>query len=511
MTTRRQEIPAAAWERLNQLRMEDELLRKSVAAQVGTSIPQLFYQAETYIVNPSNVGTGILSRMIETDDTVSSSVQFKTLMALSKVGEYHHDKTEISDFVNDFLSKLRRPTWRASMEAMLSAYHYGFSVTECVFGLDAKLRKYPVRLATYHPSTLAFEVDQYGQVTENGVIQFIQQTSQVSNPNWTWSNYRYGYQVQNPFTTPTDRLLPYRIPFVYQYGLTRIPRSKVIHITNLPMFSFGSPYGKTAVRTAHLAWQLKVFFMRQLGIAGKRAATPTLWGTAPQNMNKLKVTRPDGTVAELTPTQALRDMLAQRETDDAVITGPEGAGYKLTALANEANLDGFLNVINALNVWIFRCFLLPSLVMTDGSAGSRSLGDKHFQMVDRIAENDADQFTEAVVNDLIEPVVRDNFGEQDDYGHFKRRPQNLEERERLANMFVNLGNAGWLKAHVEEDMDYVRSSLSLPDDADTSFSVTDEEGATPPAGTKVPAAKDKPEGSPKEKPEPPAGENKGEE
>jgi hypothetical protein len=468
-------IPPQALERIEALQAEEEILEKSVAHQTGTSIPTLFADAATFIVNPSNVGTGILSRMVETDDTVSSAVQFKTLMVLAKIGEYHHEDAEIADFVNDFLSKLKRPTWQQTMESMLSATAYGFSVSETVFGLNKKLQKVPVRIPTYHPSTLAFETDPFGNVTEQGILQFIHQFNQYSNPNNMWQKISYGFQVKNPFTTPTDRLMPTRIPFVSNYGMARIPRNKVVHHVNLAGLSFGSPYGKTAVRTAHLPWQLKVFFMRQMGIAGKRASTPTLWGTAPMGTNNVLYKSPDAPKGDkgelLSPAQALKAMLSDRETDDAIVTGTDKDGYHLEALTNTANMDGFLNVINNLDVRMFRCFLLPSLVMTDGSAGSRALGDKHFQIVDHISSIEADNFGQTVINDLIERVIIENFGEQNDYGKFTKRPQSVEERERLANMFGTLTTSGIMKTHVPEDMDYMRSSLSLPKDADKSFDI----------------------------------------
>jgi hypothetical protein len=468
-------------DRLSQLAEEEKVLEKSVAAQVGTSIPTLYSQAQTFIINPSNVGTAILSRMVETDDTISSAVQFKILMVLSKIGEYHHENSEISDFVNGFLSKLKRPTWQQTMESMLSATAYGFSLSEVVFGLNKNLQKVPVRIPTYHPSTIAFEADQFGQVTPDGIIQFVQQYSQFSNPNNVWQRISYGFTVKNPFTTPTDRITPTRMPFMNTFGMARIPRNKVVHHINLAGLSFGSPYGKTAVRTAHLPWQLKVFFMRQMGIAGKRAATPTLWGAAPHGTNSVRYKNPETGQTELmTPAEAMQAMLADRETDDAIVTGPTDKGYNLEVLANAATMDGFLGVINNLDVRMFRAFLLPSLVMTDGSAGSRALGDKHFQIVDHISGIEADNFGQTVVNDLIERVVIENFGEQDEYGHFTKRPQSVEERERLAAMFGTLTTSGIMKTHVPQDMDYMRSSLSLPKDMDKSFDVdpdqvTDEE------------------------------------
>jgi phage gp29-like protein len=180
--------------------------------------------------------------------------------------------------------------------------------------------------------------------------------------------------------------------------------------------------------------------------------------------------RGDGQTVEDTPIEVLSRILSDREGDDSVVTGPEDIGYKLTAITAQMDLNQYLAVLNWLDTQMFRAFLLPSLVMTDGSAGSRALGDKHFQIVDRIAEEESQLFTQTIINQLIRPAIEMNFGEQDDYGHFSARPQNIEERERLANMFSSLANAGFMKAYDKTDGDFVRSSLHLPEQ-DESFYV----------------------------------------
>lgn len=465
-------IPQAAFARFQELEREEQNVRQSIGDQRGTEIPSLYGFNSTFLVNPSNIGTGILARMIELDDTIASAHMFSNLMVLAKIGEYHHEKRQdIADFVNESLNNLIRPTWQEAKESMLSARGFGFSVTEKVYGLNNLYQKVPVRLPTYHPSTIAFEVDQTGQITDDGVLQFVLQYNQMSNPNNIWAKINYGWKVKNPFETPSDRLHPTRIPFLYQYGLTRIPRDKVIHHVGNAGMSFGNPYGKTPVRTAHLLWQLKVFFLKQMGIAGKRNATSKLWATAPKGEANVKVRRADGTDDLVSPREAVRKMLAEAEMDDGIVTGTENEGYKIEVLQSLANLGDFVAVINAIDVWMFRCWLLPSLVMTDGSAGSRSLGDKHFEIVDHVAGSDAEKFTKTLMVDLIQPMIIDNFGTQKDYGGFTNRPQSTQEREILSNIYNTLTTSGWMKPHVKEDMDFVRKSLSLPKDMDRGFDI----------------------------------------
>lgn len=467
-------IPPAAWERFTELREEEQDIKKSWAGQIGTSIPKLWTGVNSFILNPSNVGTGMIARMLQTDETVMGAMMFKNLMMLSKIGEYHHDNTEIADHINETLSAMKYPSWNESLEAQSSSHGFGFSNTEITSGLNKKLQRIPVRLSTYHPSTMAFEADNHGQITPMGILQFTYQYGQARNPNNWFPRIQYGWKVKNPFETPTDRLVPWRMPFFAQYGLARIPRLKVIHHTSQPMTNFGSPYGQTSVRTAHLSWQLKQFLLKQTGIAVKRSATPLIWGAAPSGKAAVEVKdHKRGTKKLLSPRKALQLVLGDRETDDAVVTGSTEEGYNIQAIEGSANFDQLGGLLDRLDVRIFRSFLLPSLVMTDGSAGSRSLGDKHFQIVDFIASEEAKKFSQDLINDLIEPWVKDNFGDQDNYGYFGTRPQNIEERERLAGIYTNLTTSGWMKPYVKDDMEFVRKTLSLPKDTDTSFDLRD--------------------------------------
>lgn len=457
-------------ERAEEILEQDRMLEQIMNDQIGTDIPRTFTSLKhNFIIDPSNVGTGIIDRMIKTDDTINSAVQFKIMMIMSKIGEYEHEDKNIQAFVQAFLNDFKEPTWQAAMESMLSYHGYKFSVTEIVYEIDDELRKKPIKLSTYHPSTIAFEVDRVGEITPDGILQYTQQRGLSLNVNARFQSIRHGFRVVNPFTTPVDRLFPYRVPVIDQLGLVRIPKSKVIHLVGQQWHGFGNPYGNSGVRTAHLLWQLKVFMLKQMGILAKRKGSPKIHGNAPAGMQKVEVTKPDGSKAEVSTQEALRLMLQDIVNTDSIVTGPETDGWKLTVLDDSIDPTAFSSVINELNTWMFRCFLLPSLVMTDGSAGSRALGDKHFEIVDRIAEADAEKFTENIINQMIERVILENFGPQIDYGKFGRRPQTTEERLRLASMFGQLANDGWMSPAFEADMRQVRDSLHLAADDDGFF------------------------------------------
>lgn len=463
---KRESALRVAIERINAFKDEKNQFDKIIQAQVGATVPEFFGALKTAVVNPSAIGVGILDRMIETDDTISSALEFKILMILARIGEYHHEDPKIRKFVQHFIKEMKAPTWEQALEGVLSACGFGFSVTEILWAIDRDMHIYPRALKTYHPSTICFEMDREG-VTEDGVLQFTSQFSQTANPNRIYPAVRHGWKVQTTFETPPDRLTPYRVPYINNFGVVRIPRTKVIHHAYRAGRAFGSPYGKTPVRTAHLAWQLKNFFIKQLGIAGDKASMPTVVGRTPKSGQSVEFKDRDGVKKTMSAREAMLEMLKDIKSKDSVVIGSESEGYAIDVLQNTVQLSSFTDVINNLNVYIFRCFLIPSLVMTDGSSGSRSLGDKHFEIVGHIADVDARNFKQTLINDLIQPAIEKNFGPQESYGEFQKRHQSTEEIERLANIFFTLANTGFVDPTDKDDFSHVRKSVGLPEKAES--------------------------------------------
>jgi hypothetical protein len=455
-------------------------LIESPDGQTGVSIPRWYGLLNTFVTNPSNVSIGIIDRMIKTDDTVLCAVHFKATMMLSKIGEYQHDDNKIEDFVRDFLGKIKRPNWKQSLQGQASKVGYGFSTSEFMMGLNKKNQKVPMKVKSYHPSTMCFEVDPWGEVTEWGIVQFIIQSAQISNPNNYFPYFQYGFKVENPFETPNDRLLPYRMAFINNYGLVRIWKHKVIHHIENDMLSFGSPYGNTGVRTAHLAWQMKVFVMKQLGIATKSNALPFLHAAAPMKNNQVKVQDPrTKAFTDFNPIEAMKDLLRKRQSNDSIVTGSEEDGYKITSIMNQCDLEQIIDVLKFLNTMIFRSFVIPSLVVTDGE-GSRSLGEKQFEIVDQMASEDAENFADNIVDQMIKRTIIENFGEQDNYGEFAKKPLSLAERKELSDMFCNLANAGWMSPLDKSQGDHVASVLDIPERDDDFYLNPNANGAGEP-------------------------------
>jgi hypothetical protein len=175
----------------------------------------------------------------------------------------------------------------------------------------------------------------------------------------------------------------------------------------------------------------------------------------------------------------MKDLLRKRQSNDSIVTGSEEDGYKITSIMNQCDLEQIIDVLKFLNTMIFRSFVIPSLVVTDGE-GSRSLGEKQFEIVDQMASEDAENFADNIVDQMIKRTIIENFGEQDNYGEFAKKPLSLAERKELSDMFCNLANAGWMSPLDKSQGDHVASVLDIPERDDDFYLNPNANGAGEP-------------------------------
>ena len=94
--------------------------------QRGTSIPALFSQFYKFIQNPSSVSVETFKRMVDTDDTVGSGMDFLTTCLAARIGRYTHKSKEITQWVNETLEEIDGG-WVNALKEMLSATWAGYS------------------------------------------------------------------------------------------------------------------------------------------------------------------------------------------------------------------------------------------------------------------------------------------------------------------------------------------------------------------------------------------------
>lgn len=90
-----------------------------------------YEQASGYILPPRDEALGRYRRMVQTDATVAACLEFVTMSALSRLGEYQHEDPKIREFVR-MNFELLDGSFVDLCRELLSCLWAGFSVAEIV-------------------------------------------------------------------------------------------------------------------------------------------------------------------------------------------------------------------------------------------------------------------------------------------------------------------------------------------------------------------------------------------
>lgn len=429
--------------------------------QRGTNIPALYNQVYKFIQNPSTVSVETFRRMVDTDETIGSGVDFLTTCLAARMGEYTHPNDEVASWVNDRLEEIDGG-WTNSMKEMLSACWAGFSVAEKVWA-NTTHGFVPRKLVHLPPGTLLFETNRTGELTYDGILQY----QRNYNPALFGGGvaYLFGFSSMAPSfsqnsTRPDiyaklgDYPFPLRSPNIFSYLSIRIPIRKCIHYSWDAQGKFGSPYGKSLLRRAYKHWVLKDSVMQFLAVALDRKGTPLqVWYVDPNatfidaekwNGQPIDPSQNIGIRAQLAVKNALKNV----HNDSVVIMpGKKGQFVEHDVIQQSSNAADFIATLNYLDSRIMRALLIPTLVFSSGDgAGSFALGQEHAKTFDKLCDGFLGGFKQVLIHQLVREMICYNFPpeawEDDGFGEFGSRELSQEERQKemeCVTAAVNLG------------------------------------------------------------------------
>ncbi|MCK5358320.1 MAG: DUF935 family protein [Elusimicrobiales bacterium] len=289
------------------------------------------------------------------DDQVKAVLNIKKSIIIGNGWQVVCDNKEIKEYVENNLKTLNEDsieeTFEESVNDMLSAFDYGFSLTECVYKIISG--KYLInKLRVRPPHTFRFEMDVKGNVTE-----------------------------------------------VIQSGETDLPfkPSKFIHYAH--QMEFGNPYGLSDLNSAYLPWKIKKFFVKMWAKYGERFGTPTIHGKFEDGANKEDI-------------DAFFDIMESMQ-NNTVLATPKSAEVEFIFAGKEAS-DLYDNAIDKFNLWIARSILVPDLLGLSGSkteGGSFALGQKQFDLFLATIKKDRNMLAKKITRRVIMPMVNANWGE----------------------------------------------------------------------------------------------------
>lgn len=474
--------------------------------QRGTPIPALFNQFYKFIQNPSSVSVETFKRMIDTDDTIGSGVDFLTTCLAARLGRYTHPSKEITDHVNKALNKVRGG-FTNNVKEITSASWAGFFVGEKVFGNDDELGFIPIKIVPMPPSTLLFETERTGEISDDGILQY----QRNFNPyllgrgvgNFGGSvGAGFGYSQgaggrPDVFARLGDLPFALRTANSFNYLCIRIPRAKCIHYAFDAQGKMGNPYGRSLLRRCYKYYVIKDAILQAMVIALDRKGTPLTVVYYDPNapiMDRTKIADPNNTAgardnraAAIHPGLAAQKAMANIHNDSVIyIPGMKGTVYELESLSQQSNAADFIAALDFCNKSILRALLIPSLMFGDG-AGGYALGEVHAKTFDKVLDGINAGLEDVLLNEWVKDILMLNFPrsawEKDGLGSFSKRDLTQDEMQKVMAMFEQGINAGVIDQGDLNDLNKMRDSIGFDerdkpiDKVDPMTGLTAEESA----------------------------------
>lgn len=441
--------------------------------QLGTSVPQMYGSIGKFIANPSTVSVETYKRMLDTDETIGSGIDFLNLCMTARFGDYKHPSEEITQFVRQVLGQVNAESggWFGALEEMFSAEWAGFSGTEMVWDYDRDFAGGPAflpkRLVTYQPLTLVFACDWKGSLLPDGVHQYQR----------AYSNY-FGSQFAPSLGGGSDGFrpdmnasvgdLPYpiRVSADLSYLTVPIPTAKMILLRSSVTGAFQNPYGRSILRRCYKNWVLKDAFLKMWLVGADRKGTPLIVGYAGANETVLERGGGGEVQEERSDVAMSRIFKTIHNSSFITLPGKKGEVYEIEAVQVQGDMNVFKDGVDYFNRALMRGLLIPPLIMGGDGGGSFALGQEHHKIFGKIVDGKLKPYKQGICNQFIRKILAYNFPksawEKDGYGEFQLEEFDPEIMTQLASVFTQLTTDGYMSPEMQADVDHVRQKMGLP-------------------------------------------------
>lgn len=447
--------------------------------QRGTPIPALFHQFYKFIQNPSTVSVDTFKRMVDTDDTIGSGVDFLTTCLAARIGGYQHPSEEVTSWINDTLDDVEGGFHNVIKE-LLSASWAGFTVAEKVWA-NTDQGFVPRKIVSLPPTTLLFETERTGELTPDGILQY----QRNYNPFLLGRGLNFfggipSMGIGNGTGRPDlaaklgDLPFPLRSANTFNYLSVRIPRQKCIHYAFDAQGKFGNPYGRSLLRRAYKYYVMKDAFLQMMSIALDRKGTALTVvyadpNTTLQSADSLEAgqdvrnVQGKGVRADV----AARDAFKNIHNDSVIILpGKKDEIYGVDFMPQSPNTGDFISALDFCNKSILRALLVPTLIFGNGDGtGSYSLGQEHAKTFDKILDSINAGLCQVLLQQLIAEMIRYNFPrsawEKDGLGSFGKRKLTQDELEKEMTVFKDGIDSGIIDQGDLKDLNKMRETIGF--------------------------------------------------
>lgn len=451
--------------------------------QRGTPIPALFNQFYKFIQNPSTVSVETFKRMVDTDDTIGSGVDFLTTCLAARLGRYQHKSNEVTQWVNDRLDEIQGG-WFNAVKQQASASWAGFSVSEKVWA-NTENGFVPKKIVSLPPTTLLFETDRTGEITPDGILQYQRNYNPIALAQgigfYGGAISVFGFNVDavrpDLFAKFGDLPFPIRSANMYNYLSVRIPKTKTIHWAFDAQGKFENPYGRSLLRRIYKYYVMKDAFLQMLSVALDRKGTPLTIVFADPNTTLVDPSQAQtrgsasgqtrgryvGQPADLAAQQAFKNI---HNDSFVILPGKKGQIYDTDFVPQDSNTESFIAALDFCNKSIMRGLLVPSLIFNNGDGtGSYSLGQEHSRTFNKILDGMIAGLEQTLIHQLVREMIAFNFPEsawkKDGLGDFSKREFEQDEIDKIMDMYEKGITNGIIDSNDLADLNKMRETIGF--------------------------------------------------
>lgn len=235
-----------------------------------------------------------------------------------------------------------------------------------------------------------------------------------------------------------------------------IDPNAIMHFINNPRF--GNPYGTSDLRSAYAAYFVKKQLIRFYAIFLEKAASPIPYAEYDKNIAT------DKDITEIFNT------LKKFQASTALVIPKE---FKVNFLESKGNGDVYIKGINLFNMFIGRALFVPDLLGFQGAettGGSQALGQEQMQIFFKHIFKRRKSIERLINKNLVEPIIKWNYGNVDSYPQFKFKPIEEKVAIRNAELWLQAIKAPSYKV-TNEDINHFKKIIDFPE---TNFDEIDD-------------------------------------
>jgi hypothetical protein len=387
--------------------------RRYAQAKVGAKADALRVPGET-------INFAELRETLRTDWLVRQALRFSANLILSLIGEYEHEDPRVVEFVRGAIGYMRR-SWRSALLAQLEAIWYGFSMAEIVWEAGAGLNGGRRGASPPRGGGGGASASRGG-----GGAWLIRYLAPLDPARF----YPAGFDMQKGLDQTEARM------GAGTMEETLIPSSHFVHWA---YESADNPYGNPLAPTVWLNVKGRDHASRLWLTGLEHRGQPLLYEVVPHSVYKDPDTGLETTAVE----QAQKSWDGTQGGSVVIRSAADGEG-KLPRV-EVMDLSGWTTEFTDFFAYKDKAILLgfgiPPMVLLEPEHATRAQAAVQSELTKLTFVPTAEEFAQSVlVDQIVDPLIRYNLGEQDDYGHF---PVSMPvDQEGLAGILESLERVG---------------------------------------------------------------------